>query len=175
MSWTVLGTAFMIFCLRIVDVSMGTFRTIMVTRGRSRQAALIGFIEITIWLVAVSQVIRNVNNVLNVICYSGGFAMGTFLGIWIEEKLALGYVNIRIISMNKGEEIASILRREGYGITRFKGEGQNGPVHLLYIIALRRKIRDITRIADKIDNTSFITIDEARHVMRGYQGIGKLV
>lgn len=175
MTWTVLGTALMIFCLRIVDVSMGTFRTIMVTRGHSRRAAMIGFIEIIIWLVAVSQTIKNVNNVLNVICYSGGFAAGTFLGVWLEEKLALGFVNIRIISMTKGEEIAQALRQEGYGITQIDGRGQNGPVHLLHIIAFRRKIQHIMQVVDRIDNSSFVTIDEARHVMRGYQGVGKLV
>jgi len=175
MTWTVLGTALMIFCLRIVDVSMGTFRTIMVTRGHSQRAAMIGFIEIIIWLVAVSQTIKNVNNILNVICYSGGFAAGTFLGVWLEEKLAIGFVNIRVISMTKGEEIARALRQEGFGITQIDGRGQNGPVHLLHIIAFRRKIQHIMQVVDSFDKSSFVTIDEARHVMRGYQGVGKLV
>jgi len=174
MTWTVIGTALMIFFARIVDVSMGTFRTIMVTRGRRHRAAIIGFFEIIIWLVAVSQTIKDVNNVINVICYSGGFAAGTFLGVWIEEKRALGYVNIRVISMTKGEEIANAIRQEGFGITQFDGMGQKGPVHLLHIIAFRRKIQHIMQIVDRIDNSSFVTIDEARHVMRGYQGVGKL-
>ncbi|MCZ7666925.1 MAG: DUF5698 domain-containing protein [Chloroflexi bacterium] len=85
----------LIFCLRILDVSMGTIRTIMVVRGLRKWAVLIGFVEVTIWVVAISQVISNLNNLWNVLAYSGGFAAGTFVGMHLENRLALGNVQYR--------------------------------------------------------------------------------
>ena len=76
----------LIFCLRIVDVSLGTVRLIMVTRGIRKWAVLIGFFEVTIWVVAISQVMSNLNNVWNVLAYSGGFASGTFVGMYLESR-----------------------------------------------------------------------------------------
>ena len=96
--WATVCNALLIFSLRLIDVSMGTVRTIMVMRGMRKWAAMIGFVEVSIWVVAISRVIGQVNNILSVIGYGGGFAAGTLLGMWIEDKLALGHVDIRVIS-----------------------------------------------------------------------------
>mgnify|MGYP006971729778 CR=1 FL=1 len=98
----VLGTMLLIVCLRIADVSMGTVRTIMIMRDRHKWATLIGFVEVTIWVVAISQVFTNLNNVWHVLGCSGGFAIGTLVGMWLEDKLALGNVDIHVVSMEKG-------------------------------------------------------------------------
>jgi len=170
---TILGNALLIFVLRLTDVSMGTVRTIMILRGMRKWATLIGFVEVTIWVVAISQVFANLDSVWNVIGYSGGFAAGTLLGMWIEDKLALGHVDIRIISITKGLEIVQKIRQGGYGATQLQAEGQSGPVYFIDVVAPRKKISEILRLVNEIDATSFVTVQEARQVVRGHQRLAK--
>jgi uncharacterized protein YebE (UPF0316 family) len=173
MFWTTLANALLIFSLRVIDVSMGTMRTIMIMRGMRKWAALIGFVEVSIWVMAISRVIGSVDNVLSVIGYGGGFATGTLLGMWIENKLALGHVDIRIISMTKGQEITRQIRQAGYGATQMQAEGQSGPVYVTSVVAPRRQMGDVIRLVNKVDATAFVTIEEARRIVRGYQRIVK--
>jgi uncharacterized protein YebE (UPF0316 family) len=169
MSWTVLGNALLIFCLRLTDVSMGTVRTIMVMRGMRWVAALIGFVEVSIWVVAISRVIGNLDSVWSVLGYGGGFAAGTLLGMWIEDKLALGHVFVHTISLDKGQELAHAMREAGYGATKVQAEGKSGPVHIIDAVLPRKQVKGLLRLVNEIDDDSFVTIEEARKVMRGYQ------
>lgn len=171
--WTTLGNAALIFGLRVIDVSMGTVRTIMIMRGMRRWAALLGFVEVSIWVVAVSRVIGHLDTLWNVVGYSGGFAAGTLLGMWIEDRLALGYMNVHIISRNKGGEIADKIRQAGHGATLLCAEGQSGDVHLISVVAPRKEVPNVLRLVNEVDATSFVTIDEARQVVRGHQRLSK--
>ena len=173
MFWTTLGNALLIFLLRVTDVSMGTVRMIMIMRGMRRWAALIGFVEVSIWVVAISRVIGNLDTVWNVVGYSGGFATGTLLGMWIENKLALGHADVRIISMTKGQEITQMIRQAGYGATQLQAEGQSGPVYVTSVVTPRKQVADIVHLVNKVDATAFVTIEEARHVMRGHRRLIK--
>ena len=173
MFWTILGNALLIFCLRVTDVSMGTVRMIMIMRGMRKWAALIGFVEVSIWVVAISRVIGQMDNILSVISYSGGFAAGTLLGMWLEDKLALGYVNIHIISTAQGHAIAHKIREAGYGATQLQAEGQSGQVALISVVASRKQAADIMALVNQVDQTSFVTVDETRYVVRGYRRIAK--
>jgi uncharacterized protein YebE (UPF0316 family) len=172
LSASVLGTALLIFTLRVTDVSMGTVRTIMITRGMRKWATLIGFVEVTIWVVAISQVITNLDNVLTVLAYSGGFAIGTMLGMWIESKMALGHVEVHIISPTKGAEVAAKIRKAGYGATILQALGLEGPVSLINIVVSRKQLPAVLGLVNEIDATSFVTVEDARSVIHGY---GKLV
>jgi uncharacterized protein YebE (UPF0316 family) len=169
----VLGAALLIFGLRVTDVSMGTVRTIMIMRGMRKWAALIGFIEVTIWVVAISQVITHLDNVWSILGYSGGFAVGTLLGMWIEGKLAFGHMDVHIVSKFKGQEIVQNLRRAGYGATQSFAEGQSGPVYLIDVVAPRKQTGAILRLVNEVDATSFVTVEEARQVIGGYQKLAK--
>jgi uncharacterized protein YebE (UPF0316 family) len=173
MLWTTWGNALLIFVLRLTDVSMGTVRTIMIMRGMRKWAALIGFVEVSIWVVAISRVIGHLDTVWNVVGYSGGFAAGTLLGMWIEGKLALGYVDVHIISLTKGYEIVQKVRQAGYGATQLQSEGQSGPVHLIDVVVPRKQVADVLRLVNEVDATSFITVEEARQVVRGYRRLVK--
>lgn len=173
MFWTTLLNALLIFFLRITDVAMGTVRTTMIMRGQRRWAALIGFVEVTIWVLAISRVIGNLNTIWNIIGYSGGFATGTLIGMWIEDKLALGYADLIIISINKGQEIAAQIHEAGFGATRLQAEGSSGPVHLVHVIAPRKQIRDVIRLVNEVDATAFVTIQDARQVLRGVRRVMK--
>lgn len=173
MLWTILGNALFIFVLRLTDVSMGTMRMIMVMRGMRYWAALLGFVEVTIWVVAISQVIGHLDNVWSVVGYSGGFATGTLLGMWIEGKLALGYLDLHIVSMTKGPELVQKIRQAGYGATQVRAEGQSGPVYLINVVVPRKQMAEVLNLINKIDAGSFVTVDEARQVVRGYRRIAK--
>jgi uncharacterized protein YebE (UPF0316 family) len=173
MFWTTLANALLIFFLRITDVSMGTVRTTMIMRGQRRLAALIGFVEVTIWVVAISRVIGNLDTIWNVIGYSGGFAAGTLLGMMIEDRLAMGDADLIIISIKKGQEIAAHIHRAGFGATRLLAEGVSGPVHLVHVVAPRKQVRDVIRLVNEVDATAFVTIQDARQVLRGVRRVMK--
>jgi uncharacterized protein YebE (UPF0316 family) len=169
----VLAGMLLIFCLRIADVSMGTVRLIMVTRGIRKWAVLIGFVEVTIWVVAISQVMSNLNNVWNVLAYSSGFAAGTFIGMYLENRLALGTVGVHVISLQKGAEIAAKVREAGYGATELPALGQSGLVWQISIIVPRKLKPTLLALISKIDPTAFVTVDDMRRVDRGYGRLAK--
>jgi uncharacterized protein YebE (UPF0316 family) len=143
----------------------------LVVRGARRWAAAIGFVEITIWVIAISRVITGLDNVWNIIGYSGGFSAGTLLGMWIEDRLALGDSEIRIISMAKGRELAERMREEGYGVTELTAEGQSGPVVMLNVVTQRKQVADVIRQVNAIDATAFVTVEDTRKVVRGYRPV----
>lgn len=161
-----LGALF-IFCLRIIDVSIGTVRILMAVRGRRYMAALIGFVEVTIFLVAISQVVTNIGNWWNVLGYAGGFAMGTLLGITIEDKLAIGLAEVNIISMGMGTEIAEALRADGYGATEFLGAGQTNIVDMVRTVVRRKEVPSVVATANTVDEKAFVTIQEMKRAYRG--------
>lgn len=163
----------LIFFLRVTDVSMGTVRLLMVMRGMRKWAVLIGFIEVTIWVVAISQVMSNLNNVWNILAYSSGFATGTFVGMFLENKLALGNVSVHVISLKKGAEIAAKVRKAGYGATELPALGQSGPVSLIGIVVPRKQKPAVLGLISEIDPTAFVTVDDMRRVDRGYGRLAK--
>lgn len=165
--------AVMIFALRIIDVSLGTIRMIFIIQGRRIVAALIGFVEVTIFLVAISKAIAGMHNVVSVIAYSGGFACGTLVGITIEHKLALGWSHIRIISQRFSQQIAVALRQAGFGVTVVPGEGMKGPVELVYTTVRRKQTRQVIKIVESIDREAFITLHDSRHIFRGHVAANK--
>lgn len=170
---TVFSGMVLIFAMRLVDVSLGTLRMILVMRGLKVKAALIGFVEVSIWVLAVSQVIGNLGNLWNLLAYSSGFAMGTLVGIWLEGKLALGLVDVHILSMSKGKAIAEALRRADFGVTELKGSGRSGEVDVISAVAPRKDTPKIIRLATEVDQRSFITVDDMKEVKRGHFGLRK--
>jgi uncharacterized protein YebE (UPF0316 family) len=168
MIWTMLASALLIFCLRLVDVSLGTVRLLMIGRGQRKIAPLLGFVEVTIWVIAISQVITNLDNIINILAYSGGFAAGTLVGMWIEDKLPLGHVGISIVSTTQGQEIARRLRQADYGVTELIGSGQSGVVNLITTIVTRKDVKDVFQLVNQTDPRSFIAVDDMKVVKRGY-------
>jgi uncharacterized protein YebE (UPF0316 family) len=170
MDISVIGEASLIFCLRVITSAMTTIRTILITRGHKIFAALLGFVEISIWVIAISQVLSHLGNVWNVVGYSGGFAAGTLIGMVIEERLALGYSDLHIISKQKGSEVAQALREAGYGVTVAIGHGQNGQVTTINTVARRKSVPRALGVVTSVDPEAFVTIEEARYIRRGYIG-----
>ncbi len=155
----------MIFCARITDVSLGTFRTICVVRGMKLVAACIGFFEILIWLGAISNVVTRLNQPLNVIAYAAGFATGNWIGTWLEGKIALGQQIVRMISTRDAEHmLASRLREAGYVVTEMQGQGRDAPMDVCFIAAMRRDVPALLETAKRLDPDVFCTVEDVREI-----------
>ena len=111
----------LIFLARLVDVSLGTIRMIMVVRGKRIVAALVGFMEVTIYLLAISRVLSRMDNPFNVLAYALGYATGNYVGIFLEEKMALGNIIVQVILEHEVDELVEKLRDNGFGVTVVEG------------------------------------------------------
>jgi len=157
-----------IFALRIVDVSMATMRMLLSVRGQRHIVPLIGFFEVMLWLFAAGNAIRYLDSPLHVIGYAGGFATGTVVGLWVEEKLAFGLATVRVFSRRPAGVLARALRDQGHGATEFAAVGREGPVEVVYTVAKRSAIKDILRTVHAWDDAAFVTVEEPRAVHRGW-------
>jgi uncharacterized protein YebE (UPF0316 family) len=170
---SVLMTSFLggllIFVLRLTDVTLGTMRILMTVRGRKVLAALIGFVEVSIFIIAVSQVVRNINNVWNVLGYASGFAAGTLVGMTIEEHLALGFTVVRVICSDACGQVAVKLRESGFGVTEMPARGMRGPVEMLEVVTRRSELPQVLQLVDRTDRKAFVTVEETRRVYRGWR------
>ena len=152
-----------IFAARVADVSLGTVRTILVFRGRPYVAALIGFFEVLIWLLAAGQVIQNLDRWYYAVAYAGGFAMGNIVGIRVEGKLALGQELVRAISRDLDVELAEKLRSEGYAVTELPGvDARDAPVEVLLIVAKRRNVPGLLERIHEHDPGAIVTISDIK-------------
>ena len=158
----------LIFFLRITDVSMATVRTLLMVRNAKLIVPLIGFFEVSIWVFAVSAVVQNLSSPLHVIGYAGGYATGTFVGMLIEERLALGLATVRTMVKRGGAELSAVLRDLGFGVTEMPARGRDGEVEVLYSVIPRRQIPKYVQTVDRAAPDSFVVVDEPRAVRRGF-------
>lgn len=154
----------MIFCLRVIDVSLGTLRIIFVSKGYKSFAPLIGFVEILVWIFAVSRIMENMNNWVFYVAYAGGFATGTYVGMILEKKLAIGHELIRVITKKVATELIFSLKENGFSITSLKAEGGLGPVSVLYIILNRKYIKGVIETIKFYNPQAIYTIEDIRTV-----------
>ena len=158
----------LIFLLRVTGMSMDTLRVLFVLRGRRLTTWLLGFLQSALWVIAIGSVLSNLDDLWNVIAYAGGFATGNIVGMAIEEHLAIGYANIRIISSGMGSAILETIRDAGYGATEIPGRGKDGTVTVISCSIRRKHISKIQREISRIEPEAFVTIDETRPLHRGY-------
>ena len=163
-----------IFLARICDVTLSTLRIIYTSRGIKFLAPVIGFFEILIWLVAMTQIFNNLTNPILYIAYAGGFATGNFIGILIEEKMAIGTVIIRIITQMEAGELINYLKGGGYGITHVDAQGSMGPVKIIFTIVKRKDIHRVLEIVRKCNPLAFFTIEDVRSVRKGVSPLIKV-
>lgn len=159
----------LIFVARVCDVSLATIRTLMVVQGRKLQAAVIGFFEVTIYIVALGKVVSSLDNPMNLLFYALGFATGNYVGISIENKIALGNLAAQIIlKTDDNSKLIDRLRENKFGITVMKGYGKDGPREVLSV-ALNRK--DLVRLKDLVyesDPNAFITVNNISPISGGF-------
>ena len=157
----------LILISRVLDVTLGTLRIMFVSRGNRLLAPILGFFEILIWLIAVRQIMTNLENIICYIAYAGGFSIGTFLGIVIEQHLAYGKVIMRIITRVDSNKLVKQLRARAFGVTVIDAEGSNGRVQVLYSIIERGHLDKITKIINKYNPNAFYTLEDVRFVKEG--------
>ena len=158
--WLALPTA--IFLARICDVSIGTVRIICVTRGFRTAAVLLAFFELVIWIVALSAVVAQLDRIENIIAYAGGFSAGNAVGMWLEQKLALGTQVVGLVSKGKAQAVAERLRFAGHVVTTLDGRGRDGPVALCLSVVPRRKVARVITMAREIDSEVLATVADIR-------------
>ena len=163
-----LGIALLIFCLRICDVSIGTVRVIYTIRGNRVASAVLGFLESLIWIFAISRAMAYVNNPASMVAWASGFAAGTVLGITLERWIATGHIIMRVISLEKAEQLRDTLREASVGVTALNADGRGGARLVLFCVAPRRRGRDMIKTVQAIDPDAFITIDPVSQAIGGY-------
>jgi uncharacterized protein YebE (UPF0316 family) len=164
-NWVILPV--LIFMARVLDVSLGTIRIILVSKGQKVLAPLLGFFEVLIWLVAIGQVMQNLTNVLCYLAYGAGFAVGNFVGISLEEKLAMGHSVVRVVTAKETAPLVDMLVKAHYGVTCVEAKGATGNVMLIYTIVKRKDLPEVTRIISEFDKKAFYSIEDARAAKEG--------
>jgi len=157
----------LIFLARVLDVSLGTIRILLISRGQKLIVPLLGFIEIFIWLLAIRQVMTNLSNIYCYIGFAGGFAVGNYVGMLIEEKIALGLQIIRVITSKDASEMIAYLRSKGYGVTSLDAQGASGHVNVLFMMIRRANTAEVIKIIQEYHPKSFYTIEDVRLASAG--------
>jgi len=163
-TWAVLPL--LIFAARIVDVSMGTIRILLISRGTKYLAPLIGFFEVLIWLLAIGQIMQNLTNVVCYIAYAGGFATGTYVGILIEEKLAMGLLLVRVVTTKDASKLIEHLKSADFGVTHVAARGAAGEVRIVLSIIRRKNLQNVIEIIKKFHPQAFYSTEDIRFVSK---------
>jgi uncharacterized protein YebE (UPF0316 family) len=157
----------LIFFSRIVDVTIGTIRIVMVSKGHKTWAPVLGFFEVLIWLIAITRIIQNLDNWLCYAAYAGGFATGNYIGLIIEERMAIGIVKIQIITSREASNLIINLKEAGYGITHHEAKGGNENVSIIYSIINRNEIQKVEEIVKTTNPKAFYSIEDVKSVSHG--------
>ena len=165
-NWVLLPA--LIFLAQIANVCMETLRIVFLSKGIKYLAAIIAFFEIIIWLLAIVGVISNLSNVANFFAYAFGFALGTYVGLEIEERLSIGMVIMRIITTNETSAgIADFLQNEQFGTTVLAAQGARGGVTMIMSLVNRDDVPRITRFIEDTNPDAFFSIEDVRYVNQG--------
>lgn len=154
----------LIVLARIVDVSFGTLRIIYLSKGYKWLSSVLGFFEVFIWLLAITRIFSNLENWVSYIAYPLGFAVGIFVGMKLEERIAIGQELIRIITRKDASELVKALREKGYSVTAIAAEGSTGEVGILYSIVNRKKIKEYVDTMKEFNPNAFYTIEDVKFV-----------
>jgi len=157
----------LIFLSRILDVTIGTLRIVMVSKGQKLWAPVLGFFEVLIWLIAISKIFQNLDNWVCYITYAGGFATGNYIGLLIEEKLAVGIVKIQIITRKRANALIENLAETGFGITHHEAKGNTETVSIIYSIIKRTEINKVENIIFKTNPQAFYSVEDVKFVSKG--------
>lgn len=157
----------LIFLARICDVSIGTLRIIFVSKGKRNIAPVLGFFEVLIWITAISKIMQNLDNYVNYVAYAAGFATGNYIGMIIEEKLAMGILMIRVFVNEGGAELVNKLNTGGFGATVVEGHGARNSVNLIYTIVPRNKLDDVISVINNFNSKAFYTVEDIKSVNEG--------
>ena len=166
---TLLLNCLLIFGVRIVDVSLGTLCTVFVVRGKKGLGSIIGFIDVIIWFLVVRQALSIENaSIWIAVAYAGGYAIGTYAGSWLEEKLAIGSSSLTVITRGIRNDLVSLIRSKGFAVSVVKCQGKEDENLMLLIQVDRKRVEEVSNIVKELAPDSFITISDTRKIINGY-------
>ena len=165
---TVLSTSLLIFVLRVINIALDTLRVMFVVQRKRVLSAFVGFIQAIMWIVVMKAVLDNLENFFSIVAYAGGYSAGILVGMALEERLAIGFSHVRIVTSQENPQISTTLRKAGYGVTDYIGQGKDGRVLEVNVIAKRRDLTNIEEIVSKIDPDCFVTSEAITPLRRGY-------
>lgn len=153
-----------IFVLRTVDVGIGTVRIVLLGRGKRGTAAALGFAESLIWVIAVSRVLEGLDDPLRMVAFAAGFAAGTYAGSMVEEWLAIGQSLVRIVAPVQTDQVAPLLREQGFGATVFNGDGLDGEIRLTMSVVPRKRVTQVAELIRHANPDAYVTVDQTASI-----------
>jgi len=157
----------MIFFGRICDVTLGTLRIIFVSKGEKYKAPIFGFFEVFIWIMVISQILSRSNSIFSYLCYAAGYAMGNYVGIIIESRIAFGILVCRIYTNKEPSILVSMLSERGYGATTMEGMGTKKKAYIIEAVVERKALKEIDRFITDFDKNTFYTAEDVRIRQKG--------
>lgn len=154
----------LIFIARIFDVSLDTIRVIMISKGYRKFAPFVGFFQVLIWIITITRIMENLENWITYVAYAAGFGMGTFVGMWIEERIAMGSELLRVITRQPADKLVLALRDKGYMVTVAKGQGREGEVGIIFLALKRKVLNDAIAMVKEFNPQAFYTVEDMRFV-----------
>lgn len=157
----------LVFAAETCVLTIATIRTIFIARGRKSVAAVLGFCEVSVWLFAIGQVMQNLANPLCSLGFAAGFSLGNFLGILIDQKLAIGTLTVQITTHRDATSLVEGLRAEGYGVTKIDGRGATGPVAVVATVVPRKELANVEAVIERFDPTAFYAVHDLQTAAEG--------
>lgn len=160
----------LIFLARTCDVSLGTIRIILLSKGKKLPVALLGFVEMIIWLLAVRQIFLNLANPACFFAFAGGFAFGNYVGLMLEEKIAMGVVIVRVITVKNADALFHALVDKKYRVTHVPAQGAQGPVSIMFTVVKRAEMNNVIAMIKEFNPNAFYTIEDIRSINEDFYG-----
>ncbi|HET8859808.1 DUF2179 domain-containing protein [Marivirga sp.] len=154
----------LIFMARVADVSIGTMRVILVMQGKKGIAPILGFFESLIWLLAIGQIFKHIDNPVSYISYATGYAFGTYIGIIVEEKMAIGRVVVRVITSLPAHDLIEYLERRNHRYSNIEGTGNDGKVNIIFTVVKRNVLKELIPKIHEYNPKAFFTIEGVKKV-----------
>jgi uncharacterized protein YebE (UPF0316 family) len=156
-----------IFLAEVAVVTLCTMRTIFISRRRKFLAPLLGLVEVSIWLFAIGQVMRNLSDLRCYLAFAGGFTIGNFLGILLEKKLAIGNLVVNVISHRDAAMLIESLKLAKYGVTAIGAQGAKGPVQVVTTVIKRKELGNVLSLIKQFDAKAFYSVNEIQAAESG--------
>ena len=164
----ILQMVLIIFAINIVYVTFFTVRMIMTLKGYRYIAAAVSMVEVVIYVIGLGLVLDNLGEIQNLIAYAIGYGIGVIIGSMIEEKMALGYITVNVITSEKNLKLPSVLREKGYGVTDWSANGLDGDRTSMQILTPRKYELKLYVTIKEIDPKAFIIAYEAKTIHGGF-------
>ena len=158
-----------VFLVRIMDVSMGTIRTIITVKGNKVIASMIGFFEALIWFIIVKEALTtDIKSIWIALSYSAGFAVGTYVGTILSSHFINSIMSFQVILSNKNNQIIDVLRNKGFAVSVIDVKGYRENKYMLFIEVSKKRSNNLANLIKKYDSKAFIVVNESKYVINGY-------